>query len=96
MESSDAVGGELGTARSLRDTRGCRAAVARFDDIARRSAGTPAGWQALLDGAICYRLMGDNASAQTRLDALLNVDSYKERARTELGKLDRAQQGQPP
>jgi len=93
-ESSDVVGADLAAARSLRDTRGCRAAIARFDDVARRSAGTPAGWDALLDSAMCCRFIGDNAGAQTRLNALLNVESYKERARIELEKLDRTQQGQ--
>jgi hypothetical protein len=93
-EASDVAGADLATARSLRDTRGCRAAIARFDDIARRSAGTPVGWDALLDSAMCCRFIGDNAGAQTRLNALLNVESYKERARIELEKLDRTQQGQ--
>jgi Putative zinc-finger len=93
-ESGD-VGADLVTARSQRDARGCRAALARFDDIARRSAGTPVGWQALLEGAICYRSVGDIATARTRLNALLNIDSYKERARIELGKLDRMQ-GEAP
>jgi hypothetical protein len=93
-ESSDVVGADLAAARSLRDTRGCRAAIARFDDVARRSAGTPAGWDALLDSAMCCRFIGDNAGAQTRLNALLNVESHKERARSALEKLDRAQQGQ--
>ncbi len=93
-EPSDMAGADLATARSLRDTRGCRAAIARFDDVARRSAGTSVGWDALLDSAMCCRFIGDNAGAQTRLNALLNVESYKERARIELEKLDRTQQGQ--
>jgi len=93
-ESGD-VGADLVSARSQRDARGCRAAVARFDDIARRSAGTPVGWQALLESAICYRSIGDIANARTRLNALLNIDSYRERARIELGKLDRTQ-GETP
>jgi hypothetical protein len=96
LESGNGVGTDLEAARSLRDARGCRAAVARFDDVARRSAGTPVGWQALLDSAICYRSIGDIPSAQTRLNALLNVDSFKERARSELGKLEHTQPGETP
>jgi hypothetical protein len=93
-DPGDGAVSDLATARSLRDTRGCRTAIARFDEIARRSAGTPVGWDALLDSAMCCRFIGDNAGAQARLNALLNVESYKERARIELEKLDRTQQGQ--
>jgi TolA-binding protein len=78
---------DLWAARSLRDARGCRAAVGRFDRVAQRAAGTAPGWDALLEGALCYRSMGDFATARARLSNLLSVDSHKDRAHAELDRL---------
>jgi hypothetical protein len=78
---------DLWTARALREAKGCRSAAARFDKVAQRAAGSSPGWDALLEGALCYRSMGDFGNARVRLNALLSVDSHKDRARTELDRL---------
>jgi TolA-binding protein len=82
---------DLWAARSLRESKGCRNAVARFDKVARRASGTAPGWDALLEGALCYRAIGDFGKARVYLTALLAVDSHKDRARTELDRI-----GGPP
>ena len=85
---------ELWAARSVRESKGCRAALARFDRTAQRGASSPTGWDALLEGALCYRAIGDFGNARTRLSALLGVDSHKDRARAELDRLNQLQTGQ--
>jgi hypothetical protein len=85
---------ELWAARSVRDGKGCRAALQRFDQAAQSAAGTPTGWDALLEGARCYRAVGQPNQARTRLSALLNVDSHKDAARKELDILDQQAAGQ--
>lgn len=85
---------DLWAARSVREGQGCRNALARFDRVARRAAGTPVGWDALLEGALCYRAIGDFGNARTRLTALLGVDSHKDRAQAELDRLNQMQQAQ--
>lgn len=84
---------DLWAARSVREGQGCRSALVRFDRVARRAAGGPVGWDALLEGALCYRAIGDFNNARTRLTALLGVDSHKDRARAELDRLDEMQRG---
>ena len=81
------VNADLYVARSIREGKGCSAAVARFDRVSQRAGGTPPGWDALLEGAICYRSIGDFSSARARLTRLLSVDSHKDRARAELDRL---------
>jgi hypothetical protein len=85
---------ELWAARSVREGRGCRAAVTRFDRLAQRAQGTPPAWDALLEGALCFRALSNFGEARVRLNALLRVDSHKDRARAELDRLDQVQQGQ--
>jgi hypothetical protein len=85
---------ELWAARSVRESKGCRNAVARFDKVAQRAGGTSAGWDALLEGALCYRAIGDFGNARVRLNALLTVDSHKDRARAELDRINQLQQAQ--
>jgi len=80
----------LVAARALRDSQGCRAAVARFDEVAQHAAGSAAGWEALLESARCYRSLGDDANARARLATLLGVAQFKDRARGELDLLDQA------
>jgi hypothetical protein len=92
-ESAGSAG--LAAAVAIRDSQGCRAAVARFDEVAQRAAGSSAGWQSLLDSAICYRSLGDVANARARLTTLLAVAQFKDRARAELEVLDRASQTPP-
>ncbi len=84
----------LWAARSVRDGQGCAAALSRFDATARQARQAPAGWDALLEGALCYRQVGDFATARARLAALLGVDSHKDRARAELARIDELEQAQ--
>jgi hypothetical protein len=84
---------ELWAARSVREGQGCRPALVRFDKVARRAAGGPVGWDALLEGALCYRAIGDFNNARSRLTALLGVDSHKDRAQAELDRINQLQQG---
>jgi hypothetical protein len=95
LAASD-VGAELWAARSVREGKGCRAAVARFDRLAQHASGSAAGWDALLEGALCYRAVGDLGDARTRLTRLLQVGAYADRARAELDRLDRMQAAPPP
>ena len=80
---------ELWAARAVREGKGCGAAVGSFDHFAQRAAGTLPAWDALLEGALCYRTLSNFGEARTRLRALLTVDSHKDRARAELDRLDR-------
>jgi hypothetical protein len=79
-----AANGALATARALRDSQGCRAAVSHFDEVAQRSAGSTTSWQALFDSATCYRALGDVPNARARLTTLLGVAQFRDRARAEL------------
>ena len=83
---------ELWAARSIRESKGCRAATARFDKVVQRAGQTSPGWDARLEGALCYRAVGDFGAARSRLTALLGVDSHKDRARVELERLGAAQE----
>lgn len=85
---------DLWAARAVREGKGCRNAVARFDKVAQRAGSTPPGWDALLEGALCYRAIGDFGNARVRLNALLGVDSHKDRARAELDRLNQLQSQQ--
>jgi hypothetical protein len=88
---------ELWAARAVRQGRGCASAVRRFDNLAQRAPGTLPAWDALLEGALCYREISNFPEARARLNQLLNVDSHKDRARAELDRLDQMQQsGQRP
>ncbi len=84
---------DLWAARSVREGKGCRAALARFDHVAQRAARTPPAWDALLEGALCYRAVGNFNAAIVRLNALLNVDSHKDRARAELDRTNQMLSG---
>jgi hypothetical protein len=64
-----------------------------FDDVASRSPGTQAGWDALYEGALCYESLGEFGNARTRLGTLLGVPSYRDRARATLDRIGREQQG---
>jgi len=90
------AGAELWAARSVREGKGCRAALARFDRLAQHASGTAPGWDGLLEGALCYRAIGDFGDARIRLTRLLQVDAYKDRAQAELDRLDRMQAASAP
>jgi hypothetical protein len=81
---------DLWAARSVRESRGCGAAAARFDQVARRATGTSTGWQAQLDGARCHASLGDADGARARLRPLLGVDAFRDRAQTEIDRLSGA------
>jgi hypothetical protein len=87
---------ELAQARAERDDAARRGlpcpSVARFNDVVNRAGGTAAGWDAVYEGALCYESVGDYASARNRLNVLLRVDPYKDRARAQLEQLSRKQQ----
>ena len=90
---------ELWAARSAREANGCLGALARFDGLAQSARNTPPGWDALLEGALCHRALGDFSKARVQLSALLGVDSHKDRATAELDRLDQMQQArsdEPP
>ena len=88
LSPSDPNAPELWAARSIREGTGCRAAVGRFDKTAQRYKQSPPGWDALLEGALCYRSLGEFGTARARLSALLGVDSHKDRARAELDRIN--------
>jgi TolA-binding protein len=94
LAATDPNAPELWAARAIRDGNGCRAAVSRFDKTAKRYGQTPPGWDALLEGALCYRAIGELGTARARLNALLGVDSHKDRARAELERIDQLQEAQ--
>ncbi len=81
----------LWAARSVRESKGCKPALSRFDQASQRGAGSPPGWDALLEGALCYRALGDFPNARLRLQALLKVDSHKDRAQAELDRMNQMQ-----
>jgi hypothetical protein len=94
LSPADPNAPDLWAARATRDGRGCRAAVTRFDKTAQRYKQAPPGWDALLEGALCYRALGDFGTARARLAGLLGIDSHKDRARAELERIDQLQQAQ--
>ncbi len=94
LSPSDPEAPDLWAARSIREGVGCRAAVGRFDKTAQRYKQSPPGWDALLEGALCYRSLGEFGTARARLSALLGVDSHKDRARAELDRINDLQQAQ--
>jgi TolA-binding protein len=93
LSASDA-NADLWAARSVREGKTCRNALARFDKVAQRARGTPTGWDALLEGALCYRAVGNFGQARVRLTELLKVDSHKDRAQAELDRINQLQQAQ--
>jgi hypothetical protein len=86
---------ELARARSERDDATRRGqpcpSVGRFNEVVNHAGGTAAGWDAVYEGALCYESAGDVASARNRLNVLLRVDAYKDRARARLDELNRRQ-----
>ncbi|HXX69783.1 MAG TPA: hypothetical protein VEK07_21555 [Polyangiaceae bacterium] len=94
IASGDATA-ELWAARSVREERGCSAAIGRFDRVAQRATGTAPGWDALFEGARCRTALGDYAGARSRFEALANVDAYRDRVQAELDRIARVQQGTP-
>lgn len=87
----------LWEARSMREgSAKCRGAAAKFDLVAQRAAGTTIGYDAKLEGARCYRVIGQSAAAIQRLNELLAVPSHEARARTELQSMNAGQAAKAP
>lgn len=74
----------LYAARSVRDGHGCASALTRFDQLASTSFNTPAGYDAALEGGICYRNLGHLDAASSRFNKLVMVPSHAARAQAEL------------
>ena len=89
---------DLYAARSLRQGRGCRASLERFDRVAIRAPGSTPAWDALLEGAYCYASVGNVGQARNNLNRLRSVDSHRDRAQKELDRLAgvRAPAASPP
>lgn len=77
----------LWAARSVRDSKGCGAALQRFEDIAARSWGTIAGYEATFDAAGCYEKTGRMDLARARYSKMLTIPQYAARAQNELDRL---------
>jgi len=87
---------ELLAARCLAQTKGCAAALPRFEDAARRAPGTETGSHAALEAARCLRKEGQLAAARTRY-AHLSSDNYvSEAANAELAALEPAKASTTP
>jgi hypothetical protein len=85
----------LWAARSVRESGGCAAAVARFDQVAARSYGTQSGYDATLEAGRCYKSMGSFEAARSRFGRLLTVPSHVTRAQAELDAMT-ARNAPPP
>ncbi len=86
----------LWAARSVRESAGCASAVSRFDQVAARSFGNQAGYDATLEGGRCYKAMGSFDAARTRFVRLLTVPSHAARAQAELDAMTPRGQMQQP
>jgi hypothetical protein len=78
---------DLRTARQVRDSQGCAAALPLLDKVEEEALGSPDGLAARFDSAKCREAMGDYAGARSRLETLTQVDAYRERARAELSRI---------
>lgn len=78
----------LYAARSVRYTAGCSPAVARFDSVANRFTGTSIATEAMWDGALCYRELGQYDRSRQLFLALRRVAGYRERVDRELAELE--------
>ncbi|HEU4410518.1 MAG TPA: hypothetical protein VFS43_35010 [Polyangiaceae bacterium] len=78
----------LYAARSVRYTAGCSAAVNRFDSVANRFTGTSIAAEAMWEGALCYRELGQYDRSRQLYLALRRVAGYRERVDRELAELD--------
>jgi len=84
------VNASLMAARSVRDASGCTpAAIQRFDQVSARAYGTPAGYDATLEGGRCCKGLGQLDAARTHFARLLTVPSHAARAQAELDAIGR-------
>jgi hypothetical protein len=78
----------LWAARSARAWRGCRGALGRYDRLAANAHGTPVGFDAVFEGAVCRKALGSVHDARSRFLSLLSVPSHASKARGELSSLN--------
>lgn len=79
---------ELYAARCIEHTRGCGAAIARYDSAARRNAGNENGSRAALEAARCANGSGQASAARARYEALANDSHVAGEAQAELDALE--------
>jgi hypothetical protein len=79
----------LWAARAVRDKHGCASALTRYDQLASSAFGTPAGYEATLEGGQCYRRQGFLEAASSRFQRLLTVPSHASRAQIEIDEVHR-------
>jgi hypothetical protein len=79
----------LWAARAVRDKHGCASALTRYDQLASSAFGTPAGYEATLEGGQCYRRQGFLEAASSRFQRLLTVPSHAARAQVEIDEVHR-------
>ena len=79
---------ELYAARCIEHTQGCGAAIARYDNAARRNAGNENGSRAALEAARCVNGSGQASAARSRYKALANDGYVADEAQTELDALE--------
>jgi hypothetical protein len=68
----------------VRESSGCATAAARFDRVAQQAGVGAVANDAMFDAARCYRSLGQYELARARLNQLLLVPSYINRAQAEL------------
>ncbi|MCU0682000.1 MAG: hypothetical protein MUF34_07040 [Polyangiaceae bacterium] len=83
----------LYAARSARFTAGCSSAVTRFDSVANRFTGTSIATEAMWEGALCYRELGQSDRSRQLFLALRRVAGYRDRVDRELAELDQRPAG---
>ena len=86
---------DLHAARCIAKTRGCAAAVPRFDRAAQTNAGTEIGSRAQLEGAKCYQSTGDVVAARKRYAAAKDEGMLTAEAAQGLDELDRKPAAKP-
>ena len=74
----------LWEARAVRESSGCGTAAARFDRVAQQAGVSVVAYDAMFDAARCYRALGQYDAARARLNQLLLIPSYINRAQAEL------------
>jgi TolA-binding protein len=91
----------LWEARSVHRVSGAAAAAPMFDRVAQQAGASAVGYDATFDAARCYRELGQLDAARQRLNQLLLVPSYINRAQAELSAMNpkaaaKARPAQPP
>jgi hypothetical protein len=86
LAGSDPAAG-LWAARSVRESKGCAAALPRFDAVSARWFGTGPGYEATFDAGNCYRQTGQSELARARFSRLLSVQAWSTRAQEQLDQM---------